>query len=225
MGSPDSSLHISMDAFAASVHGKELTCLDCHTNVKDESHEGDPAARKVNCNACHDQVNHHGEGAPASARPTCESCHPAHSMLAKDNPRSAVNPANLSKTCAKCHPETAKTDYGFSALATWQIASHKKGDFACSYDSSNCIGCHQGKAVHGETAPINDQNCATCHLPKNGKSAMWGRIHPKAGQTTQIGGLLVRSANVLGIILILVLVLAKVLNFVFDTIPNKLRKD
>jgi hypothetical protein len=225
MGSSESSLHISMDAFAASVHGQDLTCLDCHTNVKDESHEGDEAARVVNCNSCHDQENNHGEGAPADARPKCQSCHPAHSMLFKNDPRSAVNPANLSKTCAKCHPETAKKDNGFSAIATWQIASHKKGDFGCSYDTTNCIGCHQGKAVHGETAPINDQNCATCHLPKDGKSAMWGRIHPKADQTTQLGGFLVKSANVLGIALVLILVLAKVLDYVFDTIPNKLRKD
>lgn len=35
---------------------------------------------------------------------TCGNCHGVHNIRSKNDPKSAVQPANVRKTCAKCHP-------------------------------------------------------------------------------------------------------------------------
>jgi len=61
-----------------------------------------------------------------------------------------------------------------------RIKSHPKQDFNGSYDHANCLGCHQGKAAHGESQAVNVQTCYKCHLTPEGRGKLLGHIHPKA---------------------------------------------
>jgi len=74
-----------------------------------------------------------------------------------------------------------------SWLPSLQIASHNKQDFGQVYDKSNCLGCHQGSAAHGEMNPINDRDCHQCHLPREGRPGLWGTMHPRADLNQQPG--------------------------------------
>lgn len=38
----------------------------------------------------------------------CASCHGSHEILPSSDPRSSINPRNLSRTCSHCHPEAFK---------------------------------------------------------------------------------------------------------------------
>ena len=186
-GSTESKLQISIDEFKASSHEEEATCQDCHTMVEDESHETTPGSGATDCSECHEQENPHGWGSNTGTRPQCYSCHTRHGMLAKDDPRSSTNSQRLKETCKSCHTrESGETDY-FSWLPSLQIASHSKQDFSQVYDRTNCLGCHQGQAAHGESEPISDQTCFTCHVSLDGQNKLLGYIHSKADARRQPG--------------------------------------
>lgn len=182
-----SQIQISLEEFQASVHGRELSCLDCHRGVKNKGHEEQRGSGVVDCGDCHDQENRHGLQSKQGNRPKCHSCHTRHGILPKDNTSSSIHFAKLEMTCRACHA----AECGDAGLLAWlpsiQIASHKKQDFHESYERTNCIGCHQGMAVHGEEEPVDDQVCHTCHIPGGGRSGLWGTIHPKADIKTQPG--------------------------------------
>lgn len=184
-GSTGSVLRISVKEFESSVHGRDMTCEDCHAGVEDGGHETTKGSGAVNCGQCHEQKNRHGLQSktgmyPGIHRPRCYSCHTRHNILEKDRVESSVHPGQLKETCRACHPaECGETDY-LSKLPSMQIASHNKQDFNRSYEKDNCIGCHQGLAAHGESEPVNDQDCYKCHAPQKGHAPLWGYIHPKA---------------------------------------------
>lgn len=176
-----SALHIDIDAFTKSAHGKNATCMDCHTGVKDDMHTTRKSDGAVDCTGCHDQQNRHGGTAAASVRkPQCYDCHTRHHIYPSQDPRSSVNASALPRTCAGCHPvECGKTDY-LSRLLSFQIASHPKGDFGARYEKTNCLGCHQGKGAHGEDASVTKDRCYLCHRPPGTPGALWGKMHPQA---------------------------------------------
>ena len=178
--SSESRLHISLKDYKASIHGREITCQDCHTGVRDKDHITIKGSGTVDCGQCHDQENRHGLRAKNEYRPRCYSCHTTHAIFEKDNERSSVNDKNLKKTCKTCHPvECGDADY-LSWLPSLQIASHNKQDFARVFDRDNCLSCHQGMAAHGEDAPLNDQDCYKCHLSPDGEPLLLGYMHPRA---------------------------------------------
>lgn len=186
-GSEESGLHISLDEFNASIHAEEAGCQDCHTLVENEDHETTPGSGAADCSNCHEQENLHGRGLNSGTRPQCYSCHTRHGMRAKDDPSSSVHTQRLQETCRSCHPrECGQTDY-FSWLPSLQIASHSKQDFSQVYDRTNCLGCHQGQAVHGGQEIINDQTCFTCHVSLDGQNKLLGYIHSKADARRQPG--------------------------------------
>jgi len=182
--SQESTLRIPVKVFQESIHAIELTCLDCHTNVVDDSHEETIGSGGVDCAQCHEKVNHHGLQGPEN-RPKCYSCHTRHRIFAREDERSPVNPQQLRSTCQTCHPvECGQTDY-LSFLPSLQISSHKKQDFGRDYSRFNCIGCHQGMAAHGQAETINKQDCYKCHLSRRGTSLLMGYIHPLADTRRQ----------------------------------------
>lgn len=185
-GSSESKLHISVSDFKSSIHGKTITCAECHTGVVDEKHRTDRTLGAVDCTQCHEQKNHHGMGSAALNRPQCYSCHTRHNILPKDNAASSVYPTALRTTCAACHPrECGRMDY-LTWLPAWQISSHKKQYFGQAYDRTDCLGCHQGHAAHGEEGQIDGQQCYKCHMPsKDGGAPMMGYIHPIADISKQ----------------------------------------
>jgi hypothetical protein len=158
-GSEESSLHVSIETFEASVHGQAVTCTECHTAIRDEAHMEQSGTDEV----------------------ACDTCHPA---------------------------QVKKTDW-FSRLGSFQIASHPKADFATAYRADNCLGCHQGIGKHGETKPINDQNCYLCHTPDS-KDALWGTLH--AGEDQEPALALVYLCFFGGILIVL---LRRFLDIVF----------
>ena len=179
-GSPESRLNMSLKEYEASIHRREMPCQDCHTGVIDENHKTMKGSGAVDCSQCHDQENRHGFKSKNEHRPRCYSCHTTHAIFEKANELSSVHGKNLKKTCKTCHPvECGDRDY-MSWLPSLQIASHNKQDFGQVFDADNCLGCHQGMAVHGEDAPINDQDCYKCHFSPEGEPLLLGYIHPQA---------------------------------------------
>ncbi|MCK4794297.1 MAG: hypothetical protein KAV87_61790 [Desulfobacteraceae bacterium] len=179
-GSPESRLHISWKEYETSIHGREITCQDCHTGVRDKDHKTIKGSGAVDCSQCHDNENRHGLESKNEHRPRCYSCHTTHAIFEKDSELSSVHGKNLKKTCKTCHPaECGDRDY-MSWLLSLQISSHNKQNFGQVFDTDNCLGCHQGMAAHGEDAPLNDQDCYKCHLSPEGEPLLLGYIHPKA---------------------------------------------
>ena len=189
-GSGMSALHMSMGEYENSVHHGEVSCTDCHVGVVDETHTKEIGSGKVDCRGCHDRMNRHGmgmkgltAGAHASGamgpRPQCQSCHGWHGILGKNHPESSVHPDNLHQTCGSCHPaQTGET--GFLAwLPSVQVRTHGKQDFACDYDETDCLGCHQGSAAHGEETPLNRKDCWKCHFSTIERKGVMGNVHPK----------------------------------------------
>ena len=187
-GSKESALYISMETFEASVHGREkMACRDCHKGVIDNSHKKVKGSGGVDCNACHDQENRHGSKSKDEDWPQCHSCHSRHGILEKDNPSSSVHPARLKETCKRCHPlECGEVGY-LSWFPSLKMRTHGKQDFSQTYKRSNCVGCHQAMASHGDDIRLNEQNCFKCHLPNSKHPGLWGYIHPKADSKKQPG--------------------------------------
>ena len=169
-GSRKSVLHIPIKAYENSVHGREITCTECHTNIVDDGHMALNNSEKVNCNACHEQKNPHGLGASGvKTRPQCYSCHTRHAILTVGNPASSVNEKHLPHTCGTCHPAEAGNAGWMQWLPTVHVRTHGKQDFACDFDEADCLGCHQGAAAHGEKKTAERQ-----------KMPELSRVHPEA---------------------------------------------
>jgi hypothetical protein len=62
-------------------------------------------------------------------------------------------------------------------LSVLHIASHPKQDFATIFDMGMCVGCHQGRAAHGEDGLVNDQDCYKCHMELAKHSLILGYVH------------------------------------------------
>ena len=154
-GSPRSSLHVPLEQWEASVHRKTVPCQDCHTAIRDESHERTRGSGAVSCIECHQKENLHGIKRQGPGRPACHSCHTRHGILPKENEASSVHPQNLKKTCRGCHPhEAGDSDY-LSWFIGLQVRSHGKQDSSREYGRDNCLGCHQGAGAHGEKWPVS----------------------------------------------------------------------
>ena len=208
-GSDESERQISISEYEESVHGQEITCLDCHTEVVDDEHQATEGSGTVDCSACHEQENRHGVNGPEEDRPQCHDCHTRHNMLTKTDPASTVHPDQFSATCAGCHAmASGKTDY-FSWFPSFQIASHPKADFAGDYSDANCLGCHQGGAAHGEEEPLVDQDCHKCHRSPEMEGAMWGKIHPTADRKKQPAVFAAASIYQVSIVIGVVLLLGR----------------
>ena len=176
---------ISIELFMASSHAKDLTCLDCHRGVQDQSHETTYGSGIVNCVQCHPQINKHGNDSRIKNRPECYNCHTKHHILGKKKQTSSVHPEMLQKTCRSCHPNEAGKADALSWLPSITIDSHNKQDSSRSYRKNNCLGCHQGQAAHGEQRPLDKQNCYICHLNLAEHRTLLGYVHVKADLETQ----------------------------------------
>ncbi len=176
VGTGNSQKKMSLDEFQSSVHHKEnISCQDCHTQIMDKTHETTSGNSSVNCNACHEQENLHGSAAQPSSQPLCHDCHTRHNI--RTDEQSSIHSGNLKDTCGRCHPkESGRIDI-LSFLPSIKISTHEKQDFSLACQKDNCVGCHQGQAVHGKDERIDDQNCRTCHFNSKGKSALLGVIH------------------------------------------------
>ena len=171
-GSGESKKSIRLREYLSSTHGKEFSCVDCHEDIKDITHSSQKPDR-IDCQSCHKKENRHGKEGSIP----CKSCHPPHLIFPTNDSRSSVNWKNLGDTCGKCHRLQDKEKGLFAFLKSFQIASHPKQNFAKVVGKNMCVACHQGEAAHGESEPINDQRCGTCHRPLGRYSSKLGYIH------------------------------------------------
>lgn len=180
-GNPEEGIpQISVVDYDASIHGSLMTCIGCHSYI-DEDHEDGKATETVNCGQCHDQANLHGASLKSKNRPECYSCHTKHRILPAFFEDSSINEINFNGTCSKCHPSEWKKHGYIKWFTSVRIRSHKKQDFSRDFSETNCTGCHQGAAIHGEHEIINDETCYRCHL-NNNRNGLMGKFH--AGNNT-----------------------------------------
>jgi hypothetical protein len=85
-----------------------------------------------------------------------------------------------------------------------RIRSHKKQDFSRDYSETNCMGCHQGTAIHGELEIINDETCYRCHL-NNNRNGLMGKFHTGNKAGPFILGLSITSQILILVILVFVI--------------------
>ena len=217
LDSEESTLLISVEDYGMSAHGMEgITCMDCHTDVVDDEHQTTEGSGAVDCSECHEQENRHGGDSAEEERPQCHDCHTRHDMLTKTDPASSVHPDRLPATCGGCHPAEAGRNGYFSWFPAFQVASHNKADSGTAYTDGNCLGCHQGAGAHGESEPINDQNCHRCHGDPDAAGALWGYMHPQANKATQPTVFAAASIYQVFVVAGLVVLLGKFLNLAFD---------
>jgi len=211
-GAGENRLHVPVEDFKASVHGRDVGCRDCHQEIVDGGHQRRKGSIRVACGDCHEKENLHGSGATEKTVPGCHDCHSKHTILGKDDPGSTVHPANLRRTCQGCHPVAGgKKDY-LSWFPSVRVSSHGKEDFSRSYDMGNCIGCHQGKAAHGEDVRLSQDTCDKCHFRDAERGAsLAGTMHPEADRNGQPG---VFASALLHQAGLWVLVLAGIMSFV-----------
>jgi hypothetical protein len=179
-GSTKSRLTIDVDGYLTSVHASGFYCTDCHKNVTSDYHISDIGSGAVNCQSCHQQLRQHGGDSLSVNRPSCQQCHTRHLIFDPRNPASSLHISKLSETCGQCHPEESGQQSLLSWLPSVRIESHNKQDLAADFSEQNCLGCHQGRAAHGEENVIDHSGCNDCHMTSAGKSALLGPMHPKA---------------------------------------------
>jgi hypothetical protein len=179
--SRQSMLHINMELYKSSVHGSRIGCPDCHQSVTGDEHATTKGSGRVNCENCHGQQNRHAKNGSI----TCPACHTRHSIFSAGDPRSSVYWGNLGKTCSPCHPVQTGNTGKLTLLTSFRIGSHGKQNFSEAVDKRMCVGCHQGRAAHGEEGPINHQTCYRCHTPHNGRETLLGYIHTNASWKNQ----------------------------------------
>ncbi|MFC1533614.1 cytochrome c3 family protein [Thermodesulfobacteriota bacterium] len=83
--------------------------------------------------------------------------------------------------CGQCHEQQDRQRGFLPGLVSLQAKTHGKQDFSRDYDRGDCLGCHQGRAAHGEKTAINDRNCHKCHMPPDDQDPLLGSIHPVSG--------------------------------------------
>ena len=181
IGSQESTLQIDLELYGTSVHSGVIACTDCHKGFAENNHPAMTEYQKVNCQQCHKKTTMHSKRTIIS----CASCHTTHEIHPSEDSRSSVNFVNLPNTCGACHSSETASRTWLSFLTSFRISSHHKGNFAKRFDKRMCVGCHQGKAAHGEDGPINTQECYKCHLILADEKAKLGYFHPDANWRTQ----------------------------------------
>ncbi len=164
------SLYVDALRFEASVHGKKLSCTNCHSDIKAYPH---PTRKFKNlreftlayyesCKGCHfdnytkslDSV-HYALLAKGDLRaPLCIDCHGAHYVA-----RPRVPKSKISETCARCHKEI----YDRYAGSVHGKALAEGGNT----DVPACTDCHRSHDIEDPRKASfhlkSPDLCARCH--------------------------------------------------------------
>ena len=173
--------------FEKSVHAK-LSCLDCHTGVKELLHEGN--LPPPTCTGCHDARPAHEKAQKdyagsihgmshkmgASGAANCWDCHGSHDMLPVKDPESPVFKLNLPRTCTTCHGNAGLTkeyqmrhpDAATQYLDSIHGRALLKLGLIVAPSCNDCHGVHDIRRSVDRDAPINPANiaktCGKCHV-------------------------------------------------------------
>jgi cytochrome b subunit of formate dehydrogenase len=197
-GRPVALTAIQTNLFERSVHGS-LSCVDCHTGVKELVHEGKlPPAQ---CVDCHEAVatNYvhsihgmsHALGATAAAG--CADCHGSHYIPPVKHQDSPVSKFNLPKTCARCHSNPGlNAEYRMKhpdAAEHYLDSIHgralMKRGLSAAPSCNDCHGVHDIKRAVDRDSPINRANinstCGRCHtsVEKSFENSVHGQLVAK----------------------------------------------
>lgn len=179
------SLHVDLERFAASVHGRDgMVCIDCHADLDGMEDEHAEDLELVDCTTCHDDVmavyknSLHGREVAAGNpfAPHCWDCHGAHDILPPSETESRVNRFNIPIMCGNCHKEGAPVarfyDIPQDSILTHYVQSiHGEGLFKRGLTiSAICIDCHTAHDVRDHTDPKSSifrdnvaTTCQQCH--------------------------------------------------------------
>ncbi len=176
IGGDEVSISVDGNAYADSVHGKQVGCVDCHSDKTGFPHEKTMAADarsyavelSKSCQKCHQSTyddyrgSVHGQAIASGNNnaAVCADCHTAHA-IGKATPLTYK-----ADTCSKCHPKVVES-YNDSVHGKL-VASGKK-------DAATCIDCHTGtdssahklQAVNAPDSVTSGKNvaetCGKCH--------------------------------------------------------------
>jgi len=191
--------------FAASAHGKLLSCTDCH-----KPHAGEPlpavsrwtakTSMSAKCSNCHvkegeqyrQSIHWKALQAGNTDSPACFNCHGEHSITSPRRADSRVSPAHVTETCSSCHENTAiqqRNDLPKARLATYRESYHGIANRFGQLEAANCASCHgyhDVKPSSDPTSPINKRNlpktCGRCH-PGATENFAKGTIHLQPSPT------------------------------------------
>lgn len=166
------SLRVDPQKFAASVHGKILTCTDCHTDIQQIPHP-EPKVKSFReytlaqyeiCKRCHfanytktlDSVHFALLSKGDLRAPVCVDCHGSHYIRPPGEPR-----ASISQTCARCHRKIYEV---------YSRSVHGQALLSGNPDVPVCTDCH---GVHSIANPTTvsfrvriPELCGNCHSNK-----------------------------------------------------------
>ncbi len=164
------SLYVDEQAFAASVHGGKLSCVDCHADMQELPHQSRPFRTKreftiayyEQCKRCHfanysktlDGVHYAALARGDRNAPVCVDCHGAHDITSPSKPRSRI-----SQTCARCHEGVSRT---YAASVHGRALFEEK-----NADVPTCTDCHRSHDIAGPRDVgwrlRSPELCASCH--------------------------------------------------------------
>ena len=152
-----------------SVHNEIISCQDCHSTIKDESHSEKKNYKKVKCETCHeDYANlvkrdiHHRLKGKVKNPPDCKKCHGTHEISKPP----LDNKLKVKEYCLKCHTSIVMGNpYNSKAV-----------------EGKNCIKCHKQNGFLQLSQSVHKSlECADCHNYISNNLAR----HPKNIGTTQ----------------------------------------
>ncbi len=176
-------------------------CIKCHTG------ESSGSGLKISIETYNDS--------PHGSIISCLDCHAG----IKDTTHEETEGSGF-VDCGCCHGEgkPGKSTGFFTFLSSLKIRSHKKQDFSRSYEKTNCLGCHQGQAAHGEKEPVNRDNCYICHM-KMKDSMLTGYFHVQDNTTKPV----VRISAMIYKAVIIIFLLG-ILGYIIKKTPGKLKR-
>ncbi len=175
------------NTFPRSVHAK-LSCVDCHTGVKELVHE--PGVPPATCTGCHNaQADHehaatnysnsiHGMSRKAngeSSAATCSDCHGSHEIMPVKDLSSPVFKLNLAQTCGKCH-NNARLNANYrmkdpDVASHFNDSIHGRALLQGLVVAPSCSDCHTAHNIKSSNIPqssVHHQNiadtCGKCHF-------------------------------------------------------------
>ncbi len=174
------SLYVDPSIIQGSIH-KSLTCIDCHSEVKDEAHMVKPGM--VQCGRCHKvtllkyRESFHGrkylEGIKDA--PWCQDCHGSHNIKGQDDPKSLTYRLNIPKMCDDCHKSAGMAKkYHIPVAEPYKLyhesihgkAIEEKGLMSAAV-CNDCHESHSLKEATDTTSLIYHYNvpstCGKCH--------------------------------------------------------------
>ncbi len=163
-----------------SVHAG-LTCVLCHTSIRETGELPHEDVAPVNCGTCHPQVAEacarglHDRTLESGVRAAdCRDCHGTHDILPKTDPRSRAYPRNQPETCARCHnghpPEDRPAPAG-DEVDRYRSSIHGRllleQGLLVSATCSSCHGAHDirpGEDAESATSRRHvPYTCGSCH--------------------------------------------------------------